>query len=252
MDAIGLAMFGPIDIDPESPTYGYVTTTPKKLWRNADVRGYFTDMGVPIGFHTDVQAAAMGELKHGGHGKISSCTYTTVGTGVGIGVVVNGQHVGAVTHTEGGHIRVARHPKDTEYSGNCPYHGDCLEGLLNAKALADRLGVSPSKLKTVSDDHEVWDMAAEYLAQMCVSLTLLLSPNVIVLGGGVLNQPCLMAKTRKRFVALIAGYLQIPRLIEEVDTYIVRSRFDVDGNDLTSAGTVGALELAQIARNRTY
>lgn len=143
---------------------------------------------MPIGFQTDVNAAALSELYLGGHGAdIASCCYVTIGTGVGVGVVVDGRALNGLTHPEGGHIRVARHADDA-YAGNCPYHGDCLEGLSNAAAIAARCGVPASELRHVPDDHPVWAMQAHYVAQLCVSLTLLLSPEVIVLGGGVLKR----------------------------------------------------------------
>ena len=182
--ALGYASFGPIDCNSNSPTYGYVTATPKLLWKNKDVLTPLKVLGVPIGFNTDVNAAAIAELAHGGHGNISSVCYVTVGTGVGVGVVTHGQGVSGLMHPEGGHIFVPRHPEDT-YKGNCPYHVDCLEGLSNAGAVAARCGVDASELDHIPDDHACWKFQVHYMAHLCATLTCLISPEVIVLAGGL-------------------------------------------------------------------
>jgi len=242
--AVGVASFGPVDADPKSKTYGYITSTPKPNWPNTDVLGQFKTLGVPLGFNTDVQAAAIGELKHGQHGNITSCCYITVGTGVGVGVVTDKHAVYGLTHPEGGHIRVARHPKDT-YKGNCPYHGDCVEGLTNARAVADRAGVTPAQTKDLPIDNEVFDFVAYYIGQLCANLVLIVSPEVIVLGGGVLQRRAMFPKIRKHVQNLLNGYVQMKKITHDIDKYIVSSVAD-HGPD-NNAGSVGALELARIA-----
>lgn len=244
VQSIGVASFGPVDIDPSSDTYGYITSTPKPKWKNVNILGAFKKIGVPVGFNTDVQAAAIGEIEHGKHGNISSCCYITIGTGVGVGVVIGRQAVCGLTHPEGGHIRIKRHPQDT-YEGNCPYHHDCVEGLTNAQAVAKRAGVDPSQLKTLPDSHPVWDLEAYYLAQLCASLTLIVSPHVIVIGGGVPKRKILFSKIRQQLIRELNGYVQIAKILNETDRYIVSSVHD-QGED-NNAGSVGALELARLA-----
>eukprot|EP00457_Paulinella_chromatophora_P011991 gb/GEZN01012161.1/.p1 GENE.gb/GEZN01012161.1/~~gb/GEZN01012161.1/.p1 ORF type:complete len:345 (-),score=39.46 gb/GEZN01012161.1/:69-1073(-) len=247
---LGIGAFGPIDLDQKSPTYGYVTTTPKPRWGNANVLSYAKRLGVPYAIETDVTAAAIGELTHGKHGKIMSCCYVTVGTGIGTGLVTHNQAVYGVTHPEGGHWMPRMYPGDT-YKGTCPYHGHCLEGLANSKAVADRLGITVAELKDVPDTHPIWDLVAYYLAELCVVLACLVSPDVIVLGGGVLKRVILFPKIRKQFVTVLNGYLQQPKFLGNVDDYIVPSRFNKPGllinGQAVSAGQIGTLELARRA-----
>eukprot|EP00455_Lapot_gusevi_P018088 TRINITY_DN197_c0_g1_i5.p1 TRINITY_DN197_c0_g1~~TRINITY_DN197_c0_g1_i5.p1 ORF type:complete len:298 (-),score=82.42 TRINITY_DN197_c0_g1_i5:219-1112(-) len=239
--ALGIASFGPIDIDQKSPTYGYITSTPKPHWHNTNFVGRFRDLGVPTFFQTDVNAAALAEMQYGQHGDIHSCVYITVGTGVGVGVVNGKQPLCGITHPEGGHIRVPRFPGD-DYQGNCPYHKDCLEGLANARALADRAGIPPSELRNLPDDHPVWNMQAFYLAQLCSSLILLLSPEVIVIGGGVLKRGhILFPAIHRHTLDILNGYVAVPRVTEGIATLIVPSKF------FPNTGVVGALELARLA-----
>lgn len=200
-------------------------------------------MNIPIGFQTDVNAAALGELQHGGHGSIHTCVYVTVGTGIGGGVIVNGACVSGALHPECGHIRVPRHPSDT-YKGNCPFHSDCLEGLANAQALSDRVSIPPSELHTLSDNHEIFEFEAYYLAQLCATLAMIVSPQVIVLGGGVLKRSSLYKRIQTLFVENVNGYINVPLMNSTPDKYIVASKFDVEGSN-TSSGCVGVLELAR-------
>lgn len=176
---------------------------------------------------------------------VDTIAYTTVGTGIGVGVVVKGQELTGLLHPEGGHFYPRRHRLDT-YAGNCPYHADCLEGLANAQACAERCSVPPHCLADVNDDHATWDLAAYYLAQLCVNATLLLSPQVIVLGGGVLKRKVLFPKIRAKTLELLNGYVQADKIINHIDKYIVPSKFNAEGSKTTS-GAVGALHLAQRA-----
>jgi fructokinase len=242
--SIGLAWFGPLDVDPKSKTYGYVTSTPKAQWRNVDVLSPFKPLGVPLGFDTDVQAAAVGELNYGKHGAISSCAYITVGTGVGVGVIVHGRPVYGLTHPEGGHVRVQRHPKD-KYTGNCRYHGDCVEGLTNAESIAARAGCHESNLKSLPDNHLAFEIVAYYLGQLCCNLVLTVSPQVIVLGGGVMQRKSLFPRIRQQVLSLLNGYVQMDKILNDIDSYIVPSIHDQGPEN--NAGLVGALELARLA-----
>ena len=180
---------------------------------------------------------------YGSHGaNITDSAYITVGTGIGAGVMSNGKCVEGLMHPESGHILVRKHVKDT-YKGSCPYHGDCCEGLSSANSIADRLNIHYSELKDLSDTHDVWDMVAYYLAQLCVSIILISSPQVIVIGGGVLKRRILYQLIRHYVQQLLNGYIRVDRIINNIESYIVPSRFDSDDSN-TSAGIVGVLTLA--------
>lgn len=242
--SLGIGSFGPVDLNVHSPTYGYITSTPKPNWSNVDVVGVFKPLNVPIGFTTDVNSAALGELLCGQHGAhVNSSSYITVGTGIGAGLVVNNQCVEGLIHPEAGHIMVRRHPKDS-YKGLCPFHADCCEGLATARAIADRLGIHYNDLKDLPDSHEVWDMVGYYLAQLCLSITLIASPHNIILGGGVLKRTVLYGIVRRYVQQLLNGYLVNKKITEQIDQYIVASRFDAPGST-TSAGIVGVLALSE-------
>lgn len=246
VDTIGFGSFGPIDLRRGSPTYGYITSTPKTLWQNTDVLGPFKSLGVPLGFDTDVNAAALAEMEYGGHGKINSCVYITFGTGVGAGVVVHGKPVHGILHPEAGHFRIPRHPDD-DYKGNCIFHQDCVEGLCNSAALAARSKWDRLQLKNLPDSNPAWDMQAFYVAHLCLTLTTILSPEVIVLGGGVMkNRQFLLKKIQDQFKLVLNNYLLDPKYSTDIDKYIVTSRFNARGSK-TSAGVVGTLELGRRA-----
>jgi len=241
---LGIACFGPVDLHTRSNTYGYITSTPKPGWQNVDVVGRFKALGVPIAFQTDVNAAAMGEMAYGKHGDITSCVYVTVGTGIGGGVVVDGKAVTGILHPEAGHFKVPRHVNDN-FEGTCPFHKDCVEGLSNTIAIGKRVGMDKTELASIPDSSPVWDFVAYYLAHLCVTMACVVSPHVIVLGGGVLQRSLLFPKIRKYFVAELNGYLRVPKMTEGVDKYIVPSIFNAPGAQ-TTAGAVGALHLAHL------
>jgi len=249
-DALGVASFGPVDLDPTSSHYGYITTTPKPGWGFTPLLKAFEGLGVPVGFDTDVNAPAFSEATIGGHSgqnKITSCAYITVGTGVGVGIVVGGIPVHGLVHPEAGHLLVPRRQDDlsTAFKGTCPFHGDCVEGLVATGALAARLNIPASDLPKLADSDPVWEITGHYLAALCANLILTVSPSVIVLGGGVLNRECLYDIVRKKTLELLKGYIKSPQLTpERIEKYIVRSKF---GNN---AGLVGALELAKAALQR--
>eukprot|EP00727_Mastigamoeba_balamuthi_P009197 m51a1_g490 hypothetical protein (312) ;mRNA; f:232443-233896 len=239
---IGIASFGPLDVNPKSPSYGHVTTTPKPGWADANILGAikaaFPD--VPMGFDTDVNAAALGEVKHGNPRSLNAenYAYVTVGTGVGVGVVVGGNPVHGLIHPEMGHVFVQRH-KDDKFEGSCPFHGDCVEGMVASGALAKRLGIPREQLKDVPDTHPVWEHVAHQLAHLCAMLALTVSPSVIVLGGGIMNRKCLFPMIRSKCQQLLNGYLKSPSITTDaVKDWIVPATFGAD------TGVVGALELA--------
>lgn len=256
-DALGVACFGPVDLHPSSRTYGHITTTPKPGWQYVDVLGPLRALrpDLPFGFDTDVNAPALAEYlqmaaeaaSSASVAAPSSCCYVTVGTGVGVGLVVNGQPVHGLMHPEGGHVAVPRRAVDLAFEGSNPndcFGGSCAENMCCSLALAMRAGLaSTSGLADLGDDHEAWDAAAHYIGAMCASIVLLASPERIVLSGGVMLRKTLFPKIRKAVQAQLNGYIQMPQLTTQqgIDEFITPSRW---GN---KAGLVGALTLSQQA-----
>ena len=231
LTAIGIGSFGPIDVNKESDTYGYITSTPKTAWKFYDFLGSVKNRySVPIGWTTDVNAAALGEIKLGAAKGLKSCVYLTVGTGIGGGAVINGELLEGYGHPEMGHIPVRLHLNET-YKGTCPYHGDCLEGIAAGPAIEGRFG---KKGHLLTDQEEVWEMEAYYLAQALMNYTLILSPERIVLGGGVMKQKQLYPLVRQKFAELINDYVQVP----DLEQYIVAPGLE------DNAGILGSLLLA--------
>ncbi|EAD3238438.1 ROK family protein [Listeria monocytogenes] len=231
LKAIGIGSFGPIDIRKSSATYGYITQTPKLAWRNYDIVGAMKkEFNVPIGFTTDVNAAALGEVSLGAAAGLDSCIYLTIGTGIGGGAVVSGKILEGFSHPEMGHIMVRRHKRD-RFTGNCPSHSDCLEGLAAGGAIEKRWGQKAAEL---ADNEEVWNLEAHYIAQALMNYTLILSPERIVLGGGVMKQRQLFPLVRQKLKALVNNYVQLPDLEE----YIVPPKLEDD------AGITGCVLLA--------
>ncbi len=234
--AVGIASFGPVDPDPASPTFGNITTTPKPGWTSTDFAGPVRRaLGVPVGFDTDVNGAALGEHRWGAAQGLDTFIYLTIGTGIGGGGLVNGQPMHGLIHPEMGHIRLPRHPDDP-YPGACPYHGDCLEGMAAGPALEGRWGQAAESLPA---DHPAWELEAHYLAFGLVSFICTLSPQRIVMGGGVMEQSHLFPEIRRRVQALLNGYVQAPEILENVDEYIVPPALG------SQAGVLGAIALAQ-------
>jgi fructokinase len=226
--AIGIASFGPIDPNPESPTFGYITSTPKLDWRNFDFAGAIHGaLGTPIAFDTDVNAAALAESHWGAARGLRSFLYVTVGTGLGGGAFIDGRLLHGRLHPEMGHICVPHDRTRDPFPGNCPYHGDCLEGLAAGPAIQARWGQAP---RLLPDGHAAWELEAEYLAFGIVCWTCTLSPERIVLGGGVMQREELFPKIRGRVAELLNGYLEPPG--------IVPSELG------TRAGVLGAIALA--------
>jgi fructokinase len=234
IEAIGIGSFGPIDVNRASNTYGYITSTPKAGWKDFPIVQTLSDaFQVPVGFNTDVNAAALGEATFGAAQGLDSCLYITVGTGVGAGAVVQGKLLQGLTHPEMGHILVRRHPKD-EYQGKCPYHHDCLEGLAAGPAIEARWGEKGNHLVKRT---EVWDLEGYYIAQALMQYVLILSPKKIILGGGVMNQKQVFASINKYLEEFINGYVTLPELTD----YIVSPGLG------DRAGIIGSLLLANQA-----
>ncbi len=235
-DAIGLGCFGPIEPNKMSKKYGYITSTPKVKWQNYNIVGRLQeDFSCPIGFDTDVNGAALGELMHGAAKGLSSCVYITVGTGIGAGAVVEKNMVNGLLHPEMGHIYVRRHPKD-DYVGTCPFHKDCLEGLAAGPAIENRF---KQKAYELDENHEAWEIESYYLAQALMNYILILSPEKIVMGGGVMKQKQLFPLIRKQLKELLNGYIDKEELIS--DEYIVYPKL-ADNAGLVGCAMIGKQE----------
>lgn len=234
IQALGIGCFGPLDLNRQSRTYGYITKTPKPGWGNCDIVGAFKDaLGVPVGFDTDVNGAVLGEVTWGAAKGLDSAIYITIGTGVGVGVYVNGGLLHGLVHPEGGHILLIRHPKDT-YEGKCPFHKNCVEGLAAGPSIEARWGKKAAEL---SDRDEVWEMEAYYIAQAITDYILSYSPQKIILWGGVMHQEKLFGMVRKEVLNLLNGYVAHEMITEHIDQYIVPPALGED------PGIMGAIKL---------
>ncbi|WP_078060091.1 MULTISPECIES: ROK family protein [Gracilibacillus] len=236
IDRLGVGGFGPIDINKQSDTYGQLQKTPKLDWVDYPLGATLKEaLQVPIEIDSDVNVAAMSEAKWGNATDVDTCLYITVGTGIGAGAYFNGQTLKGLSHPEMGHIRVIRHPDDN-FEGACPYHKDCLEGLAAGPALEQRWG---KKGQELADDEKVWEMEAYYLAQALTNYIYILSPERIIMGGGVMKQAQLFPLIRKNVLEMLNGYVSSPYLTEkEIDRYIVAPGLTDE------AGVKGALYLA--------
>jgi len=218
VEAIGVGSFGPINIDRSSPQYGCVTTTPKPGWTDYPFLPVLKQaFDVPMGWDTDVNAAAYGEATWGAARGLDSCVYYTIGTGVGVGVYAEGRMIHGLVHPEGGHVLTRRHPDDT-FEGFCPYHGDCLEGIAAGPALEKRWKVKGSELPP---DHPAWAMEAFYIGQAVANTVLLLSPKKVILGGGVMHQMQLFPLIREEVRKNLNGYVSASAILQDIDNYIV-------------------------------
>jgi fructokinase len=207
--ALGIASFGPVDLDRSSPTYGFITTTSKPHWSGTDVAGRLQRLlDVPLAFDTDVNGAALAELKWGAGQGFTDLAYITVGTGVGVGLTVNGKPAHGFAHPELGHIRVVRSAGD-DWPGSCPFHGPCVEGLASGTAIKARLGAR--HVGDVGADDPMWETVASALAQLCHVLVCSTAPHVVLVGGGVTErQPHLIDRIGKLLVESLAGYVALP------------------------------------------
>lgn len=228
IDALGVGSFGPLDLNPASPTYGFITSTPKLAWKNYPLLKKLLDgRSIPAGIDTDVNAAIIAEAELGAARGCQNAVYVTIGTGIGGGVYANGQTVHGLLHPEVGHTLLRPHPLDPNPRGVCPYHESCLEGLAAGPAIGARVG---GDAKNLPDDHPTFEIEAFYLAQMCVNLITTLSPERIILGGGVMQRSRLFAQVREQTVRLLNGYIQAPAITEHIDEYIVAPQlFPVSG-----------------------
>ena len=232
--SLGIGCFGPIDLNRNSKTFGYITSTPKPGWADCNVVGTLKEaLGVPVGFDTDVNGAILGEVTWGAAKGAESAIYITIGTGVGVGVYVNGKLLHGLVHPEAGHILLEKHPKDS-YKGTCPYHSNCMEGLASGPAIEKRWG---KKTYELFDRSEVWELEAYYIANAVTNYILTYSPQKIILWGGVMHQEQLLAMVRENVKKMLNGYVANPMILENIDEYIVKPQLGED------PGILGAIKL---------
>ena len=235
--AIGVGSFGPVDLHEESRTWGYITTTPKPGWERTDVAGRLKrDLGVPVAFDTDVNAAALGEARWGAARGLDSFVYLTVGTGIGGGGLLGGRPMHGLVHPEMGHMLLPRDRAADPFPGVCPFHGGCLEGLASGPALLARWG---QPAESLPEGHAAWALEAHYLAIAVVNFICTLSPQRLILGGGVMDQAHLFPLIRREVVALLNGYVRAEEILRGIDSYIVPPGL---GN---RSGRLGALAMAE-------
>ncbi len=232
--ALGVACFGPIDLDRGSPTYGYITSTPKLVWKDFDIVGRLKKaLGVPVGFDTDVNGSLLGEMTYGKYRGISDAVYITIGTGIGAGIMSGGNLIHGMLHPEAGHILMIPHITD-KYAGACPYHKNCFEGMASGPAILERWGKPGEEL---SDRSEVWELEAFYIAQALTDLIMVLSPKKIILSGGVMRQKQLFPLIRKKVSDNVNVYLRTKELAD-IDSYIVPASLNDD------QGIMGCIRIA--------
>lgn len=235
--SIGIASFGPLDLIPGSPTYGYITSTPKPGWANVAIRDVLqARTGCPVVIDTDVNGAALGEGRWGAAQGLSDYVYLTIGTGIGGGLIVQNRPFHGMLHPEMGHIRLPHDLQKDPFPGICPFHGDCFEGLANGPALQARTG---QKAELLPPEHPIWELEAEYIALALQSIICVTSPQRIILGGGVMKQSHLFPRIRAMTRNLLNGYIQAKAILDEIDSYIVPPALG------EMAGVLGAIALAQ-------
>lgn len=237
IEAIGIGSFGPIDLHKNSSTYGYITSTPKIKWQETNFYGKIKEaFDIPVGFDTDVNAAALGEHKWGAAKDVSDFIYLTVGTGIGGGGMINENFLHGLLHPEMGHIFIPHDRKEDAYEGSCPFHKNCFEGLASGTAIKDRWGESGENLE---DDHPAWKLEAKYISLALINYICILSPERIVLGGGVMKQKQMLPLIHKRVRETLNGYIKTPEITENIEKYIVLPELG------DNAGVLGAIALAE-------
>jgi fructokinase len=236
VSAIGVSSFGPLDLTPHSPSYGLITCTPKITWRNTDILAPLREFGVPLAIDTDVNGAALGEHTCGAAQGLDTFIYFTIGTGIGGGGMCGGKLLHGLTHPEMGHIFLPHDRSLDPFPGCCPSHGDCFEGLASGPALEKRWGKNPSEIPA---NDPAWQLQAHYIALAIANTALTISPQRVILGGGVMQNDFLFPMIREKVQKLLNSYIQHPALLEAIDTFIVPPKLG------TRAGVIGAAALAR-------
>ena len=238
--AIGISAFGPVDPNPASPTFGFITSTPKPGWTNADLAGAVgRALGLPVGFDTDVNGAALGEYRWGAAQGLDTFLYFTIGTGIGGGGMVGGKLMHGLLHPEMGHMRLPHDWQADPFKGACPFHGDCFEGMAAGPAMNARWG---QPAETLPADHPAWRLETHYIALAMANFIVTLSPQRIILGGGVMSGPHMFPALRSEVLELLNGYVQSPAILQHIDEYIVPPGL---GN---RSGVLGAFALAEASQ----
>lgn len=236
LTAIGIASFGPLDINRESKNFGMITKTPKIAWQKFNyLKMMQKSFKIPIAINTDVNGSAIGEFTWGAAKGLKTFLYMTVGTGIGVGGMVQGEYIQGLSHSEMGHIYVPIHPKDS-YKGVCPIHKNCLEGLASGPSMMKRWEI-PSALN-LPTNHFGWELEAYYLGLAVTNYILCFSPERVIMGGGVMKNPDLISKVRKNVLKMLNGYLDQKEIIKGISSYIVKPKMKGD------QGVLGAIALA--------
>ncbi len=234
---IGVGSFGPLDLNPKSPTYGFITTTPKLEWANTDFTGYLEQsLQLPVVIDTDVNAAAYGEYVWGAAKGVDHLVYNTIGTGIGAGVIIDGHPIHGLSHPEMGHIFIPHDRVQDPFAGVCPYHRDCFEGLASGSAIRSRWGMPAEQLP---DDHPAWELQAHYIALALVNQICTLSPQRVVLGGGVMKHLPLYEMVQSKVRSYLNGYVNISAVLSGIESYIVPPSLG------DRSGCLGAIALAR-------
>jgi len=237
--ALGIGSFGPIDLEPSSPNYGCITSTPKPGWQNTNITAALqTSLHLDIAVDTDVNAAGLGEAMWGAGRGFDPFLYLTIGTGIGGGFIQNGRPLHGLSHPEMGHIRIPHDRHVDDFPGNCPFHADCFEGLANGPAIERRLGRRPEAL---SDEDPFWQTEAGYIGAALATYVLILSPARIILGGGIMQRRFMLPVIRRAVLESLNGYVQQAPLLERIEEYIVSPQLG------SESGAFGALALARQA-----
>ena len=234
--SLGIASFGPVDLNKNSSTYGYITTTPKPGWGNVDVLGHFKALNIPLGFDTDVNGACLGEVIHGAGRGLNNVIYGTIGTGIGFGVYLEGSLLHGLMHPETGHMILKRHSDDEGFEGPCPYHTDCLETLASGPSIESRWH---KKARELTDNDKVWQLEAYYLGQALANCVMCYSPERIILGGGIMHVDKLLPMIRQETLKNLNGYIKKDEILKDIDNYIVLPELG------DNAGLIGAIELGK-------
>jgi fructokinase len=236
LQSIGLGSFGPFDVDPSSPTYGYITTTPKPHWGNTNILGMLREkIKLPFAIDMDVAVAGLGEAKWGASKNNSHSLYLTIGTGIGGGYIIHGQPLRGLVSPEMGHIRLFHDLELDSFQGACPYHGDCFEGLVAGPAIQARFG---QRGETLPENHPFWDIEVDYIAQAIMNFILTLAPQRIIIGGGVMQNDFMFSAVRKKTKDMLNGYINHEMILHHIDEYIVPPALG------GQAGVLGCIALA--------
>lgn len=238
LDGIGVGNFGPINIRRESAAYGTLGATPKSGWASSNVLAELRKhTRVPVNIDTDVNAALLGETTWGAGKNLDDVVYVTVGTGIGAGVLSGGRLLNGQNHPEIGHLFLPRMEDDREFAGTCPFHqGRCAEGLAAGPAIAARWSADGA---TLPASHPAWDLEARYLAVLCANLVLTVSPQRIILGGGVMHQQHLFPLIREHLMESLGGYVDLSQLSDSLDEFVVPPALG-DDSGVLGASVIGA------------